>query len=205
VADPDTGLSSGVEMPGFPKTDLLLALDSKTRAYLSETEGERTGSLSFPFNVETGETYSLYVSAAKQPLQASYVRSEEREGLDLMVFQVSASDRPMGTHPQLGLPLVVDSEITVWVEPSGGRVVDTLDDTTTVSAVHPLDGKFPVFVSDLKLSPNSVAEQIAAAKDDKSQLDLYGSDVPFGLMIGGVVIAAGGLVTGRSWRRRDAA
>ena len=154
MVDPNTGQSSGVEMPGFPKTDLVLALDSKTRRYLPETQGERTGSLSFPFSVETGETYSLYVNAAMQPLQAKYVKTEKREGLDVMVFQVSASDRPMGAHPELGLPLVVDSEITVWVEPRSGRVVDTEDKTTTVSAMHPLQGKLTVFVSDLKLSPN---------------------------------------------------
>ena len=68
LADPNTGQSSGVEMPGFPKTALLLALDSKTRIYLPQSQGERTASLSFPFKVETGETYSLYVSAARQPL-----------------------------------------------------------------------------------------------------------------------------------------
>ena len=133
VVDANTGQSSGVEMPGFPKTDLLLALDSQTRRYLPETQGERTGSLSFPFSAETGETYSLYVSAARQPLEAKYVKSEKREGLGAMVFQVSTSDRPMGTHPELGLPLVVDSEITVWVEPRSGRVVDTEDKTTPVT------------------------------------------------------------------------
>jgi hypothetical protein len=58
-----------------------------------------------------------------------------------MVFQISASDRPMGTHPELGLPLVVDSEVTVWVEPRGGRVADSEDNTTTVSAVHPFGGQ----------------------------------------------------------------
>ena len=199
MADRSTGRSSGVQMPGFPKTDLLLALDSKTRGYVPETEGERTGSLSFPFNVETGKTYSLYVNAAGQPLATKYVRTESREGLEVMVFQISASDRPMGTHPQLGLPLVADSEITVWVEPRSGRVVDTEDKGTTVSAKHPLNGKLTVFVSDLKLSPESVTEQIAAAKDDKAQLALYGTYVPFGLIIAGIVIAAGGVFAG--WTR----
>jgi hypothetical protein len=122
-----------------------------------------------------------------------------------MVFQISASDRPMGTHPELGLPPVVDSEVTVWVEPRGGRVVDTEDKTTTVSAVHPLEGKLTVFVSELKLSPKSVTEQIDAAKDDKAQLTLYGTYVPLGLMIVGVVIAAAGIFAGWSRREKTAA
>ena len=203
IANPNTGETTGVEMPGFPKTELQLALDSKTRKYVPETEGARTGSLSFPFSVDTNETYSLYVNAARQPLESKYVRTEEREGLDVMVFQISATDRPMGTHLDLGLPLVADSEITVWVEPRSGRVVDTEDKATTVSAVHPLEGKLTVFVSDLKLSPKSVTEQIVAAKDDKAQLALYGTYVPFGLIIAGVIIAAAGAFIG--WSRRGKA
>ena len=199
VADPATGRSTGVELPGFPSTDLLLALDSKTREYMPETENGRTGSLTFPFSVETTETYSLYVSAAMQPLKAEYVRTEKRDDLDVMVFQIGANDRPMGTHPAMGLPLVVDSEITVWVEPRSGRVVDTEDKTTTVSAVHPIQGKLTVFVSDLKLSEKSVAEQVAEAKDDKAQLTLYGTYVPLGLMVAGLVVALGGAIVG--WRR----
>ena len=201
IADPDTGRSTGVELPGFPKTDLILTLDSKTREYMPETEGGRTGSLTFPFSVESAESYSLYVSAARQPLKAEYVRTENLDGLEVMVFQIGANDRPMGTHPALGLPLVVDSEITAWVEPRSGRVVDTEDKTTTVSAVHPIQGKLTVFVSDLKLSEKSVAEQVAEAKDDKAQLTLYGTYVPFGLIAGGLLVALGGVVIGWSKRR----
>ncbi len=136
-------------------------------------------------------------------MEANYVRTENVDGLEVMVFQISASDRPMGTHPALGLPLVVDSEVTVWVEPRSGRVVDTEDKTTTVSAVHPTQGKLTVFVSDLKLSEKSVGEQVAEAKDDKAQLALYGTYVPWGLIAGGVILALGVVVVGRSRRTKD--
>ncbi len=56
IVDPDSGRSTGVEMPGFPKTDLQLALNSKTREYAPETEGERAGSLTLPFSVETDKS-----------------------------------------------------------------------------------------------------------------------------------------------------
>jgi hypothetical protein len=68
-----------------------------------------------------------------------------------------------------------------------------------------LEGKLTLFVSDLKLSPKSVTEQIDAAKNDKSQLTLYGTYVPFGLMIAGVVIAAAGVFVGWSRREKTAA
>jgi hypothetical protein len=43
---------SGNAMPGFPETDVALALNARTREYLPETEDGRTGALSFPFNVD---------------------------------------------------------------------------------------------------------------------------------------------------------
>ena len=55
-------------MPGFPKTVVDLALNARTREYLTETEDDRTGAFSFPFNVDAEETYSLYCRAATQPL-----------------------------------------------------------------------------------------------------------------------------------------
>ena len=55
------------------------------------------------------------------------------------------------------------------------------------------------------LSPKSVTEQIAAAKDDKAQLALYDTYLPLGLIIAGVVIASGGVFVGWSRRRKTAA
>ena len=145
-------------------------------------------------NVDKDETYSLYVSQARQPLRATYVRTEDLEGLEVMVFQISASDRPMGSHPTLGLPLVADSEITLWVEPNSGRVVDVDESATTVSAVHPTAGKLTVFVSAVDLTDKSVSEQVEAAKDDKSQLTLYGTTIPYVLIVVGILAAVAGIV-----------
>jgi hypothetical protein len=184
---------SGAEMPGFPETDVALALNARTREYLAETEDGRTGALSFPLNVDAEETYSLYVSAATQPLPAEFVRSEVRSGLDVMVFEISVKDRLVGTHSELGAPMVVDSQITVWVEPRTGRVVDTGDTATTLGLYNPATGKIPVFVSKLKLTDDSVAGQIVAAKDDRAQLALNGTYLPFGSVGLGVLLLATGV------------
>ena len=203
IIDPDTRQDTGVEAPGFPRSELLLALNAKTREYLPETEGDRTGPISFPFSVKADKTYPIFVAAARQPLEATYVRSEKRDGLRVMVFQISAQDRPMGAHPALGLPLVVDSEITLWVEPRSGSVVDAEDRTTTVSVVRPDEVKRPVFVSELKLTEATVRNQIAAAKNNRAQLYLYGSYVPWGMIaVGTLVAAAGVLFVGRRRKRQ---
>ena len=61
IVDPSTGQNTGVEAPGFEKTSVLLKLQNKTREYLAGTEGGRSGSLSFPFNVD------LFVKTPRQP------------------------------------------------------------------------------------------------------------------------------------------
>ena len=197
IFDPTTDEDTGVAAPGFPKTRLTLTVDSKTREYLQGTDGNRTGWLSFPFNVDDAKTYSLYVSAARQPLIARYVKTENRDGLRVMVFQISESERPMGTHPKLGLPLVADSEITLLVEPRSGRVVDVDEKATTVSVRHSAGGKGTVFESSLKLTEQTVTEQIAAARVDRSTLSLYGTYVLVGLTVVGIVLAAVGAIVGR--------
>ena len=197
LVDPGTGKDTGVAMPGFPKTDLTLTVDSKTREYLRGTDGNRTGALSFPFNVDSDNSYSLYVSAARQPLIARYVKTENRVGLRVMVFQISESERPMGTHPKLGLPLVADSEITLWVEPRSGRVVDVDEKATTVSVRPSADVKRTVFESSLKLTEQTVTEQIASARGDRAKLSLYGTYALVGLTVVGIVLAAVGAIVGR--------
>jgi hypothetical protein len=144
------------------------------------------------------ETYSLYVSAATQPLPAKFVRSEVRSGLDVMVFEISVKDRLVGTHPELGAPMVVDSQITVWVEPRTGRVVGAEDTATTVGLYDPATGKILGFVSKLKLTDDRVAGQVAAAKDDRAQLALYGTYLPLGSVGLGVLLLAIGVGL---WRR----
>ena len=202
MIDPTSGKDTGVEVPGFGKTGITLSVDSKTRQYLPGTEGDRTGSLSFPFNVDHDKTYSLYVSAARQPLSARYVNTESRDGLQVMVFQINESESPMGTHPELGLPLVADSEITLWVEPRSGRVVDVDEKATTVSVRHPAGGKQTVFESSLKLTDQTVTDQIAVATDDRSTLSLFGTYVPWGLAVAGLAVAVVGAIVGRGRGRQ---
>lgn len=74
--------------------------------------------------------------------------------------------------------MVVDSQITVWVEPRTGRVVHTEDTATTVGLYNPAAEKIPVFVSKLKFTDDSVAGEVAAPTDDRAQLALYGTYLP---------------------------
>ncbi|MBI4312968.1 MAG: DUF3068 domain-containing protein, partial [Chloroflexi bacterium] len=198
-----TVVGSGDPMPGFPETTAALVIDDRTSRYLEGTDGGRTGYLGFPFGVQADKTYDIYVSAARGPLPARFVKEEEFQGLDVMVFAIKETDRPMGEHPELKLPLVLDSSITLRVEPRSGRVVDLEDHATTIGVVHPVKGKLPVFVSDIELTDASVAAQVAEGKEDVATLKRLGGYLPWGAFGLGIGLAAFGGLGLRGKRKLD--
>ena len=178
-----TRTDNGQELGGFPTTDVTLVMDRSHKDYFEGTNGGRTGGFSFPFGVSKDGVYPLWVSAANQPLEARYSSTENVGGLEVMVFKIDEKDnRSLGTHPTLGLPLVLDSDITVKVEPHSGRIVDVEDHATTVSLDHPQRGKVPVFVSDIEYNQETIDTQIEAAKADRVKLVWFGSRMPWAAM-----------------------
>ena len=180
---------TGEELVGFPPTDVELVVDRSTKLYVEGGDAARAGGLGFPFNVKENEVYPLWVGAAGQPLDAAYVSTEKLDGLSVMRFKIDEKDLPLGVHPTLGLPLVLDSDISVTVEPRSGRVVDVVDHATVVSLVHPQRGKQPVFVSDIEFTQETVDRKLEAAKSDRNRLVRFGSTVPWTLMGLGIFLA----------------
>ncbi len=187
-----TRADTGQELAGFPTTNVKLVIDRRDSQYLQGTDGGRTGYLSLPFNVDKNKTYPVYISAARGPLDAKYVSMEDVQGLETIKFKVDVKDRPLGTHPDLKLPMVVDSQVTLWAEPHSGRVVNIEDHATTVSVVHPTRGKLPVYISDIKLTDASVSAQITEGKSDRTMLLWLGTYMPWTVAGVGIVLAAGG-------------
>lgn len=184
---------TGRELEGFPVTDLNVVVDRISKVYLEGTEGGRKGGLSFPFGVEKDEVYPLWVNAASQPLVARYVSTEKLDQLEVFVFQINEKDnRSLGTHPNLGLPLVLDSNITIKVEPRSGRVIDLEEHATTVSIDHPQLGKIPLFISDIEYTQETVNAQIEAAKADRVKLMWLGRNAPWTAIGLGIVLALSG-------------
>ena len=186
---------TGQGLEGFPVTDLNLVVDRTSKVYLEGTEDGRKGGLSFPFGVEKDKVYPLWVSAASQPLEARYVSTEKLDQLEVFVFKIDEKDnRSLGTHPNLGLPLVLDSDITLKVEPRTGRVIDLEEHATTVSIDHPQRGKIPVFISDIEYTQETVNAQIESAKADRVKLVWLGRNVPWTAIGLGIVLALSGAI-----------
>jgi len=185
---------TGQAMEGFPATDLNVVVDRVSKVYLEGSEGGQNGGLSFPFRVMKDELYPLWVNAASQPLPARYVSTEKVNELEVFVFEINEKDnRSLGIHPNLNLPLILDSQITLRVEPRSGRIIDVEEHATTVSLDHPQRGKIPVFISDIEYTADTVNAQIEAAKADKFKLVWLGGNLPWTVIGLGVVLTLSGV------------
>ncbi len=196
-----TIIPTGDEMPGFPPTDVTLIVDDSTKKYIEGGESGRTGQWGLPFHVDKDAAYPSYISAARRPFDAVFQAEDTTNGLDTYRFQVSVSDAPMGADdPATGLPLVFDTETTVWVEPDTGAGVDAIV-KDTVSALAPDGSKFVRFANEIEYTDDTVATLVEEAEDNKSRLSLYGTTVPLIIGIVGLImlaIAVGGAMKGRN-------
>lgn len=169
---------TGNELAGFPKSNLNLVVERSDKVYLEGTDLGRTGGLAFPFGVKKDVVYPTWVSAARQPLDASYVSTERVQGLEVYVLKIDVEDLPMPAQQGDYGPLVVDSNVTIRVEPRSGRVVDIEDHSTTVSLLAAPSRKSTLFVSDIEYTKETVDTQIEEAKGDRHDLLFYGTSLP---------------------------
>jgi hypothetical protein len=169
---------TGNELAGFPKSNVNLVVERSDKVYLEGTDLGRTGGLAFPFGVEKDVVYPAWVSAARQPLDAKYVSTERVEGLEVYIFEIDVEDLAMPAQVGDYGPLVVDSNVTLRVEPRSGRVVDIEDHATTVSLLTAADRKSTLFVSDIEYTKETVDIQIDEAKADRKDLVFYGTSLP---------------------------
>ena len=97
-----TRIDMGEELQGFPVTDRILVVDRSSMEFLEGTEGGRTGGFSFPFDVEKEQSYQLWVSAAKQPLEARYVRSDKLNGIEVLIYRIEeTNNRSLAARPRI--------------------------------------------------------------------------------------------------------
>ena len=202
-----TDPGSGATIPGFEKTDANVVVHRESKLYLEGPEHTRTGYWGVPFHVDKSKTYNAYLTVARQPLPAVYQATEEVNGLETYRFMVDVTNQPMGVDDPAGtgLPLVVDAQVTVWVEPSTGAAVDAID-IETISAFHEASGaKFVRFSANMSYTDATVSALVGEAEDDKSTLFRFGRLLPGLFIFFGIALAVGGGITIVMGRRQKGA
>ena len=182
-----------------------LAIDRRSLEFRTDIdERGRWGQWGPPRPLSEGDSYDLWHPGVSQPLTATYLRSEDFQGLGVFVFEVNEQSIDIGIEPQSGLPLVLSTTITQWVEPSSGTVVYNESVTTTSVALGAM--KIPVQVSQLTFAEATVADLMATAESASSMLLWFRTLVPWmAIGFGGAILAgSAATVAVRSLRKARA-
>jgi hypothetical protein len=155
-----------------------LAIDRSTLEFQQGIdEAGRRGQWGPPRPLAEGDSYNLWHPGAQQPLTATYLRSEDFRGLGVFVFEINEADIGIGTEPQSGVPLLLSTTITQWVEPSSGTVV--YNESITTTSVDFMGQKMPVQISELTYTEGTIASLMDTARSAKWMLLWFRTLVPW--------------------------
>jgi len=155
-----------------------------------------------PFDTDKDAVYDAYVSVAKVALPASYDGTEDIKGLETFRYVIKQDNVPFAAaDPVTGLPMVTDVDVVVWIEPNSGVAVHYFD-IATASTLAPDGTKYVRFTADMSYTDATVPELFAIAEDDKARLTLYGTTLPYSIIIIGLIASAGMLAMDRRKPRR---
>lgn len=184
-----TNLATGDDISARYGDDSTLAIDGRTLAFRSDVdERGRAGQWGPPRPLSEGDTYALWHPGAGQSLTATYVRTEDFRGLGVLVFEINGQDINIGTEPQSGLPLLMDTTITQRVEPSSGAVVT--NDSLTITSLDLFGEKMELVVSDLRFTEGTIAQMMDTARCASWMLLWFRTLVPWlAIGFGGLLVA----------------
>jgi hypothetical protein len=195
-------LDTGADISAVYGDVTTVALDQRTLEYQRDIdERARWGQWGPPRPLAEGDSYDLWHPGVRQPLTAQYLRSEDFQGLNVFVFQIEAQDVSIGDEPQYGLPLVMSSAITQWVEPSSGTVVSNESLTTTSIALF--GELMPVQISELRFDEATTAGLMDTARSASWMLLWFRTLVPWlAIGFGGfLLVGSAATVAVRAWRK----
>lgn len=169
----------------------VLGVDRSTREYVAGygDEVNRSGQFSFPSDLKQ-ESYQLWNPSAGTDLEAKFVAEEEFEGLTVYAFQVNEQGLDIGTHPDYGVALVLDTIINLKIEPVTGTTVYS-ESVTTNKIAGTTD---PVYISSIQFTEDTIAYLVDTASSNRGML-LWGSVYGFWIVIGlGIALMLVGVV-----------
>ncbi len=161
--------------------------------------------LNFPFGTRKA-TYPFWDSVAARSAPAVFVREEQIDGLRTYRFEqrirgarIRPVDLPGSLAGQPGVDtiaafLVDDDDKTLWVEPVTGRIIKGQDHSW--QTVRDASGVtyLTAFDATLTYTDDTVAGNVAAARDDLAGLRLAGVLLPVTAGLLGALLLAAGLL-----------
>lgn len=188
-------MGSGEPLPQFSSTSVL-AVHRDSRLYVDGGSEARRGGFAFPFDVDKGQEYPIWVHEVFQPLTAKYVNTEEIEGLEVYVFRIEERGLVLPDEAKLDiglpvfLPLTADVIITTKTDPKSGITV-FLDSEITYDLQSSALGNPTIFSARINDTPASVLASMSDARDVERLLFWLGIFLPWSVLGLGLVLLTG--------------
>lgn len=192
--------ATGTDLSAYYGDESTLAIDRKTLKFMPAVDKRgRTGYWAPPRGLGPGDSFAIWINSVNKPLTATCVKSEERQGLKVLVFQVSASDVSLGTNPQTGLAMYSSTTVSLTIEPKTGTVVDQI--AVATMSIDMGGNKVPVLVANVGWTDATVSEMVKVAKDGLGMLFWFQAVLPWLLIgIGAVLLISGAVLMVRKQR-----
>jgi hypothetical protein len=193
--------ATGTDLSAYYGDESTLAIERKTLKFMPAVdERGRTGYWAPPMGLSPASSFAIYIDSVNEPLTATCVKSEELQGLKVLVFQVSASDISLGTNPQNGLAMYSSTTVSLTIEPKTGTVVDQIAVATTSMDMG--GNKVPVLVANVGWTDATIKDLVDVAKDGLGMLFWFQAILPWLLIgIGAVLLIIGAGLMIRKQRR----
>ena len=183
--------ATGTDLSAYYGDESTMAIERKTLKFMPAVdERGRTGYWAPPMGLGPASSFAIYIDSVNEPLTATYVKSEEFQGLKVVVFQVSASDVSLGTNPQNGLAMYSSTTVSLTIEPKTGTVVDQIAVATTSMDMG--GNKVPVLVANVGWTDATIKDLVDVGRNGLSMLFWFQSILPWLLIgIGAVLLIIG--------------
>lgn len=202
---------TGEAIPFMPPTTSTITVDRSTLEMVSSetADMERQGQWSPPSQLAEGDSFMVWNPAAGMALEATYVRSDTFQGLDVLIFQINEEFLSLGQEEQQvapGVMMLLDkyltTDIILTIEPTTGVPVNTVAHTA-IGYAPPMMDPVPSFVQDVRYSEATIASYMDTATSARSQLFLFGTLIPWiAIGFGAVLLATPAiLVAARKLRK----
>ncbi|MCJ7521036.1 MAG: DUF3068 domain-containing protein [Dehalococcoidia bacterium] len=169
---------TGEDVSAIYGDETVLAIDARTLEYKPQVdERARWGQFGPPRPLAVGQSFDMWHPGAGQALPATYMAEDTFRGLNVYIYAIDETNIPIGKEPTSGMNLFLSPQITLWIEPSSGTVVNQTSTTTT--SIDFMGTMLPVQISVINYAEETTVELMDVARSANWLLLWFRTLVPW--------------------------
>jgi hypothetical protein len=169
---------TGADISAIYGDESTLAINPRTLEFMPQVdERGRWGYFGPPRPLVAGDTFDLWHPGTGQALPAENVGEENFRGMNVLVFEINEAYIPIGTEPMSGMELYLSPQITLWIEPSSGTVVNQTSETVT--SIDMMGMMMPVQIANVDYAESTIVNLMGTAESASWMLLWFRTLVPW--------------------------